>query len=177
MRVGRDRGAASLLPPGGIRSGTGNGLCACQGKIESSAFQQSRKFRFLASPRGGRGNLASSAEGSRPRRRGKAEATESAPKAIGTSPPRSVGNRAEGFPVQDASRRGEGLRSEAEALHFREPRCFGEILERRLLAEVMAHQRDKFLEKIPSQLIKVQEASFYYQVWLREWADYEPLGM
>ena len=134
MRVGRDRGAASLLPPGGIRSGTGNGLCACQGKIESSAFQQSRKFRFLASPRGGRGNLASSAEGSRPRRRGKAEATESAPKAIGTSPPRSVGNRAEGFPVQDASRRGEGLRSEAEALHFKKERAiaFGEIPERRL---------------------------------------------
>jgi hypothetical protein len=47
----------------------------CQGKVESSSFQQSRKFRFGSSPRGGRGNLAASAEGSRPWRRCKAEAT------------------------------------------------------------------------------------------------------
>ena len=34
--------------------------------------------------------------------------------------------------MQDAFCRGEGLRSEAGALHFRKPHCFGETLERRL---------------------------------------------
>src|ERR1022692_1483356 len=95
-----------------------NCISECQGKVESSSFQQSRKFRFGSSPRRGRGNLAASAEGSRPGRRCKAEATESAPKAIGTSPPVTVGNRAEGFPVQDAFGQGGGLRSGTEALHL-----------------------------------------------------------
>jgi hypothetical protein len=104
----------------------------CQGKVESSALQQSRKFRFRSSPRRGRGSLTMSAAGSRPWRRCKAEATESAPKAIGTSPPRSAGSRAEGFPVQDAFRQWRRPPLRRRGFAERNLIAFGEIPERRL---------------------------------------------
>jgi hypothetical protein len=85
----------------------------CQGKVESSALQQSRKFRFRSSPRRGRGSLTNVRNGVAPVAEMQSRGDGVGSKAIGTSPPRSVGNRAEGFPVQDAfrQRRGPPIRS------------------------------------------------------------------
>jgi hypothetical protein len=107
----------------------------CQGQIESSSFEPSRKFRFWSSPRRGRGNLIASAEGSRPWRRCKAEATESAPKAIGTGPPLSVESVRRAFLYRMPLATEKTCASEAQALHFtteKRPLAFGEIPERRL---------------------------------------------
>jgi len=52
----------------------------CQRKVETSGFLQNRNFRFQPGSWAAHANLIRSAAGSRPRRRCKAEATESAPK-------------------------------------------------------------------------------------------------